>query len=364
MRILMVAPRFYPHIGGVEKHVLRVSQELRLLGNDVTVVTEAHEDSLPMAEVYQGIQVHRVPRRSLWAMWRGTWKLRSIFQEADVVHCHDHHTLVGWIPHLRLRFRGKPFYVTFHGYEAFPPRWHHRVLRRLAVRLSQGHVCIGSYIGRWYRGQCNLVRCGGVDPPEQRPPPGEPDHVVFIGRLAHDTEILGYLEAVKMLRERGLQLKVDICGDGPLRLKVEEVAASLGEDIRVHGHVPAVEPFLLRARFAFASRYLAILEAMAHGRLVFALYGNAIRRDYVLSLPRAEERMIVAGYPEALAEAFEEIVKDPEKENEYVRSAEAFARELTWQSFAQLYLQLYRRHRGEGVRAPADEEGGDVTLAR
>ncbi len=364
MHIVMVAPRFHPHIGGVEKHVLRIGEELQVLSHRVTVITELHEGSLAPEEVYRGITVHRVPRGSLWALWMGMWRLRSIFRDADVIHCHDHHTLVGWIPHIRIRFWRKPFFVTFHGYEAYPPRWHHRLIRKMAVAVSRGHLCIGGYIGKWYRGPCDAVRWGGVDTPSQRPPPGEPNHVVFIGRLDHDTEILGYLEALEILKARGIELQVDICGDGPLRSEVETRSGPLGSGIRVHGRVPLVEPFLLRARFAFVSRYLAILEAMAHGRMVFALYSTPIRRDYLLSIPNAEERMIVSGYPEALADAFEEILKNPSREREYVQASEAFAAEQTWRALADLYLELYKGGTASVSSASVREAPADSSVAR
>lgn len=364
MHIVMVTPKFHPHVGGVEKHVLRVSEELRTLGHQVSIITELHEAHLPSEEDYQGLKIHRVPRRSLWSTWLGMWGLRRVFESADIIHCHDHHTLVGWIPHLRFRFWRQPFFVTFHGYEACPPRWHHRLIRRTAVALSKAHLCIGGYIGKWYRGPCDVVRWGGVDLPAQRPSPGEPNHVVFIGRLDHDTEILGYLEAIEILRARGIELQVDICGDGPLRNHVEAWAARLGPGVRVHGHVPAVEPFLLRARFAFVSRYLAILEAMAYGRMVFALYSNPIRRDYLLSIPEAEDKMIVSGYPEALADAFEEVLKNPQNEREYIRASEVFVTEQTWRSFAEAYLDLYRGGTQAAESPSVRESPPDSNLAR
>ncbi len=364
MKILMVAPRFHPHIGGVEKHVLRISEELMDLGHQVTILTEAHEPDLPPSEVYRGLEVHRVSRRSLLSIWWGTWRLRSLFRQADVIHCHDHHTLVGWIPHLRLLLWRKPFFVTFHGYEATPPRWYHRWLRRMAVAFSRGHVCVGGYLGKWYRGRCDVVRWGGVDLPVQRPPPGEARHAVFIGRLDHDTEIIGYLEAVELLKARGVDLMVDICGDGPLRAEVEARAARIGPEVRVHGLVPSVEPFLLRARFLFASRYLAILEAMAHGRLVFALYGNEIRRDYLLSIPEAEQKMVVAGYPEALTDALEEILRDPRRERELVRAAEVLAAQNTWRAFAEVYIELYRKGAGLGRLTAPRGAAAESSLAR
>ena len=43
MTILMLSKYFYPHIGGVETHVEKVSRELIKLGHKVTVVTMKHD---------------------------------------------------------------------------------------------------------------------------------------------------------------------------------------------------------------------------------------------------------------------------------------------------------------------------------
>ncbi|HEX8932546.1 MAG TPA: glycosyltransferase, partial [Patescibacteria group bacterium] len=40
MKILFLARRFYPDIGGVEKHVLEISKRLAAIGHEVTVVAE------------------------------------------------------------------------------------------------------------------------------------------------------------------------------------------------------------------------------------------------------------------------------------------------------------------------------------
>ena len=46
MTILFFCQTFYPHIGGVEKHVLEVSKLLVKKGHLVTVLTEQYEDEL------------------------------------------------------------------------------------------------------------------------------------------------------------------------------------------------------------------------------------------------------------------------------------------------------------------------------
>ena len=39
MKIAMIAPHYYPHVGGVEKHVVRVSEELSKNGHEIIIIT-------------------------------------------------------------------------------------------------------------------------------------------------------------------------------------------------------------------------------------------------------------------------------------------------------------------------------------
>ena len=61
MNILFFSRLFYPHTGGVEKHVLETSRLLIKRGHKVTVVTEKHDKSLKNKENIQGIEVYRIP---------------------------------------------------------------------------------------------------------------------------------------------------------------------------------------------------------------------------------------------------------------------------------------------------------------
>ncbi|KUK79338.1 MAG: Uncharacterized protein XD95_0458 [Microgenomates bacterium 39_7] len=58
-KILMISPFFYPHLGGVEKHVLQVSNRLLLEDYQVEVITSAHQQKFVSVENIFGIQVNR-----------------------------------------------------------------------------------------------------------------------------------------------------------------------------------------------------------------------------------------------------------------------------------------------------------------
>ena len=63
-RIWMIIPSYYPHIGGAELQLQRISQQLASCGYQVTVITRRHNPRYPYQpptdEIHQGIHIHRV----------------------------------------------------------------------------------------------------------------------------------------------------------------------------------------------------------------------------------------------------------------------------------------------------------------
>jgi len=352
LNILMATGYFAPRVGGVEKHVLRISEELVRRGHAVTVLTRRWEAAWPQEEDLRGIRVHRVAGGMASAMRD---RQVELLRRADVIHCHDLYAYLRFVvpawPGLR-----SPLFVTFHGYERYPvPRAARWLRRRLAARAA-GTICMGDFIRRWYGHGCDLVSYGGVDAPPVRAPdaaadaPAEPalslpkggaPPALYVGRLAPDTGIMAYMKALGLLRRHGHDVALSICGDGPLRDAVTVSARAAGIQVQLHGWTPDVAPFLERSRFAFVSGYLSILEAMAHRRLACALYDNPLKRDYLESFPAAPH-MVIAADPEGLAAALARHLDQPAMTAPEVEAAAAYARAQTWERLASLYLDLYR----------------------
>lgn len=70
---------------------------------------------------------------------------------------------------------------------------------------------------------------------------------VFVGSLSRRKQPLLLLEAVAGLRGQGVEVHLDIIGDGPLRAEVEQATAGadLGKVVRLHGYL--AEPYSLVA---------------------------------------------------------------------------------------------------------------------
>ncbi|MEK7795348.1 MAG: glycosyltransferase, partial [Candidatus Hydrogenedentota bacterium] len=173
-RILMVAHRYLPHLGGVERHVESLSLELTRRGHEVSILTEHYDLSLRSQENVNGVTVHRykAARGALRNLSLAPFvyldrskKYRRLFAEADVVHCHD------WLPFLKflMPFRmmnpGKSFFITFHGWSGrFPPSRSEVFVHRMCVGLTRGNICVGAFIAKWYRFAPGMVIYGAADP--------------------------------------------------------------------------------------------------------------------------------------------------------------------------------------------------------
>ncbi len=184
MTILFFARLFYPHIGGVETHVLEVGDRLVKQGHKIILVTEKFsDDSLRdwqsnynsanhagekdnIAARIASWEIHRIPvgtseRNKKWKIWWWLWQHRSLMQQADVIHCHD---VFFWFFPFRYLYRHKPVFTTFHGYETkFPPEKRAITIRRWSEELSWGNICVGDFIKKWYGTHPDFVTYGGVD---------------------------------------------------------------------------------------------------------------------------------------------------------------------------------------------------------
>jgi|YelNatPaOPRAMG01_1025707.scaffolds.fasta_scaffold32167_2 glycosyltransferase involved in cell wall biosynthesis len=101
MNLLFVAPRYYPHVGGVEYVVKSVAERLVKKGHDVTVLCGESSIDNSKEEWINGVQVFKWP---IWAPGDAyhiprirsklkSWLLDAV-RECDVVHFHSVHSVL------------------------------------------------------------------------------------------------------------------------------------------------------------------------------------------------------------------------------------------------------------------------------
>ena len=95
--------------------------------------------------------------------------------------------------------------------------------------------------------------------------------------------------------------------------------------------VPNADKYLPKYDYAFVSRYLAILEALATGVPIIAHYNNQIKFDYLNMAPFAK---------------YISILNDPDTANltnHQVKAGNLWARTQTWDKLADLYEKLWQK---------------------
>ena len=272
MNILFITRLYYPHIGGVEKHVYEVAKRLKLKGKSVTIFTEKYDPKLKNVENINGVKVVRffyphIKFFGLLNIWLQIFKQRKIILNADMVHIHD---VFIWYLLFRFLFPNKKVVTTFHGWEGvYPiPKWN-IFLKKLASKLSYKTIAVGKYIEKYYGIKSNKIIYGGVATPLHSDVVKNRRSMVFVGRLDKDTGLLNFLEYLKTIPKNW---KVEFVGDGELQGE----CAKYG---KVHGFCnPA--PFLKKAEYCVPGGYLAALEALSYGCKLKLYWNNKVKEDY------------------------------------------------------------------------------------
>lgn len=261
MKILMLAQHKWPHIGGVERHVLEISKRLKVKGESITIISE------------EDIKYPHIKFLGLLYIWFWLFKKRSLIEQSDIIHCHD--VFIWYFP-FRFLYPNKLVYTTFHGWEGiYPIPWKYIFLKKLTARLSRGNICVGIFIEKHYGIKADFITYGAVKVAKKIGPKIKNSYV-FVGRLEKDTGLPVFLKFLSKRKE----LKVDFCGDGLLRKE----CAKYG---KVHGFVDP-KPFLKKASACFASGYLSALEAFVFRCKLMVGWNNPLKKDYWKLSPFAE----------------------------------------------------------------------------
>lgn len=349
MTILFLSRRFYPEIGGVEKHIYELSQELIRQGHAITVIAENHGSK--DVEQRNGIKIIRVNAGNddwfkKFRIWQQIWKHRKLIKKSDIIHCHD---VFFWYLPFRFLYPKKPVFVTFHGYESYPILGKAKLQHWLAEKLTRGNICIGDFIKKWYGTKPTFVAYGGVDSnlfaerayANRRVTPSTSsgkkmkESALFIGRLDAQTGILTYVKAYEILQKKHPKFVFTVVGDGEYRELIEK-------KVKVFGFQKDPEKYFQQHQFAFVSRYLSILEAFAARKLVFAVYDNPIKEDYLRMTPFAKF-LIIENNPELLAKKIEYYLNHPQEEKKMISYAHKWVSNQTWEKMSKTYLNHWNK---------------------
>jgi glycosyltransferase involved in cell wall biosynthesis len=338
-KILFLARRYVPHIGGVETHVAELNTFLLTKNMEITVLTEKHDPVLPKRETVDGVEVRRISlpngQTNKLAIWWWVFRHSFLFLNADIIHIHD---VFFWILPLYplLKIFRKKIYMTFHGYEAPGPLTQKQIFwHRYAARMTRGNICVGGFHKKYYGVKPDVITYGGVKRSSHIQTMKPKYAIAFVGRLAKDTGILAYLQALKLLHDQKKKIHLDIFGDGELRKECEEYIQKNDLDVKIHGYVLNATDHFPEYKIVFASQYLSLLKAMSSSCSVIAYADTPIKHDYLTLTPFAEW-ISIAENAEEIALA----VKEPKIMNKH---GVGWAKKQTWEKVAEEYKELWEK---------------------
>lgn len=343
MKILMLSHYFHPHLGGVEKHLAKLSQELIKNGHEITILTSQHQPDLPLQKTMSGVKVVRLPLKKvkffgLLHLWWQLLKKLTWLRQFELIHIHD---VFIWFLPIRFLLPFKPIFMTFHGYVSSPVKLKEKFFYWLAEKLTRGNICIGDFIPQHFKIKADTISYGAAAINQDAGGQVEPGHqtsekynALFIGRLSQDLGLPIYLAAIKQLQQKN-KFEVLFLGDGPWRQEAEQVGTC-------QGWVDQVELFFDQTQVVFAASYLSILEAMQAGKLVFAAHAAAddLKRD-CLQLAPFSRWITLVDNAQDLVKKIEFYQAHPQQAQSKIETAQAWAQNQTWAQLAKTYQELW-----------------------
>lgn len=347
MNIVMFVDKFYPFIGGVEKHTMKISRNLVERGNKVTIITRGNKD-LPTKEVYKGISIIRInfeQKNVILNIYYQIIKNIKVIFNADIIHFHDYSTFYYWFYPFRYVFFWKKYFITFHGWEGkFPPDKNVIKIRKRCEKYTKGNICVGDFIKKWYETKPNITIYGAAESDIVTKFEKEDNKILYLGRLEEDTGILKYIDILKIVKDvYKIDFKFEICGDGQLKKLVIEKLQELKIDYIYHGFIEDSTKYLRSSKICFTSGYLSIIEAMNNENVVVSLYNNDLKRDYITMMPCSNE--IIANDDNMyLAKEIVKVLKDNDEYLKRVTSAKKWSKKQTWDNVVEEYLKLWNNY--------------------
>lgn len=139
MKIAFICPHFFPHIGGVEKVIMKLASNMASMGHNVTVLTQTNNKTLHRKEVMNGFNVLRFQSVKISGDLTFSIDLLSFIREHgreyDVVHAHNYHAFPALVAALTRK-------TTF----IFSPHYHRSGHTLLTFLLHYPYRLIGDYI--------------------------------------------------------------------------------------------------------------------------------------------------------------------------------------------------------------------------
>ncbi|MEH6719126.1 MAG: glycosyltransferase family 4 protein [Aurantimonas endophytica] len=314
MRILMVAARCHPLMGGIETHIQEVGPRLVSRGHEVDILTTDPTGDLPVEETVRGMRLRRVPA---WPKNRDLYIAPAIYRairegEWDVIHFQGYSTFVAPIGLCAALQSGTPFVLTFHsgGHSSrlrnMVRRPQHALLRPLVNRADR-LIGVSQFEADFFSARMGVPRerfivipNGAAMPRASTGVKVDPHLVLSVGRLERYKGHHRIVAAFPELLQRIPDARLHIVGTGPYEGDLRRLVEMLGLEKRVTiSAIPGSDRQRMADLLAGAGLFALFSEYEAHP--VAVMEALALRRPVLVSttsgLLELVERGLCRGVP-------------------------------------------------------------------
>ena len=181
--------------------------------------------------------------------------------------------------------------------------------------------------------------------PDNNEHPG-PLRMITVGRLSESKRVDLLIKTMLKLREKGIDVSLDIIGDGSEKAFLEKLTKTLGleHNINYLGLLPSNK---LPAQYRSHNLYIsascsegmsnAMLEAMACGLPIVTTLCEGVEEIVT------DNGIVVKDDPEAFANAIERLSLDRKELKSMSDNSISNAEKFSWNHVAQSYLDLYKK---------------------
>jgi glycosyltransferase involved in cell wall biosynthesis len=364
LRLLVVTPRAFPEVGGVEKHVFETTRRLAAAGLQVTLLTTDLHRTLPEEETIDSVRVLRVPAAPKRADYYFAPALLGRIQalETDLIHCQSYHTMVCPLAMLAATRRRIPYVVSFHsGPHASWTRGQFRRLQQRTLspllRRAARLICVSSFERSVFTRAIGLpeerfeVIPNGCDLPDPGhvEPPGH-TLITSVGRLERYKGHQRLIRALPHILPRIPDARALIVGDGPYKDELIRLAGRLGVQDAVEFRTVPPDDRLGMARLMRQSSLVVQLSDYESGGIA-AIEAAGIGTPVLVRRVAALCDVAAAGFAESVCpEAGDRDIADAAITQLSKGSTPRPQNLPTWDACAERLLALYESvHQTRGV---------------
>ncbi len=385
MKIAQLSPYFYPHLGGVESHVLELSKHLKKRGHDVTVITTLLDDTVKR-EVVEGVKVKRVKPVTILFSTPINLRISRALEEEDfdIIHGHSPPPLSCFFGARNAAKRKIPFVLTYHCDLELPflfgpllVQLYQRTLATYTVKRSDQVITTTDTYGATSRTVWqedarvipNAVDAKTFNPYNDgskiRKKHGIADHekvVLYVGRIVYHKGLQYFVESAKYFDK---DIKYILVGSGEFKSELQRIMKrfKLEDRIIFAGRIPNEElPEYYAASDVFVLPSVSRLEAFG----IVALEAMASEIPVVVSDIPGVREVIVEGRHGLLAEPMKAIdiagkvrtiLENPDTARKMGRQGREVVEErYTWDIVAEQIEEVYKEQidhkRGNSISLP------------